>query len=358
MGVLSGWLQLLRDRFKPASLLTAGTSPQEKEDFHRVHLPDKKILADTFSRETRPAGPYPGSLLDKNMRMPVEKPPLCSQEAEELARTGFWELQLKTGFFHCSPNALKLVNSQAGTQDLSFAVLIANFHEADKTQLSQSWDELLTSQKEIDYDARITDLFGEKWIKIKAKAIWEKSTVIKITGFLQDITETKVLEEQLRQACQAAELDARARTTFVSEVSHELRTPLNAISGFTYLLLQEDVSQEEQQEYLRSIQFSTQNLLSLVNETLDFAKIEAGKVEFEHIQFQFHELLQDLHRSFYLRATEKKLALSLDIAAGTPELAVGDPSKLCQILNNLVSNAIKFTREGEVKIAVEVVYES
>lgn len=358
VGSLVVWLQLLKDRFKSGSLFAALPGPQKKEDFQRVYLPNKRIMAEAFPRELTPIYPYPGALRETKAFQPSEKPPGCWQEAEELAKTGYFEWQAKTGFFHCSANTGKLVNSQLSQQDLSFPALLVNFSEADQASLKESWTLLLRQQKEIDHEARITDLFGDKWIKIKAKAIWEKSTVVKITGFLQDITETKVLELKLREACQTAEQDAKARTRFVSEVSHEIRTPLNAISGFTYLLLQEEVSREEQQDYLRSIQFSTQNLLSLINETLDFAKIEAGKVEFEHIPFPFHELLQDLHRSFYLRAAEKKVALTLDISAGTPEVAVGDPAKLCQILNNLVSNAIKFTGEGEVKIAVEVVYES
>jgi CheY-like chemotaxis protein len=167
-----------------------------------------------------------------------------------------------------------------------------------------------------------------------------------------------VLEQSLTAARQNAEQEMKAKSDFVSVVTHEIRTPLNAISGFTYLLLQEDVSREEQKDYLQSIQFSTQNVLALINKTLDYAKIEAGKVEFEQISFQLPELLADVHRSFYLRAAEKKVNLCLEINPATPDVAVGDPGKLCQILNNLISNAIKFTHEGQVKISVDVVYES
>jgi signal transduction histidine kinase len=298
------------------------------------------------------------SLQNHKLILQPDKTPMPWQEAEELAKTGFWEFQVKSGKFSCTSNTLRLVNPRLQPEEINFNALIAHFHEADKANLTENWDLLLGQARELDYNARITDLFGDKWIKIKAKAIWENSTVVKIIGYFQDITEAKVLEQLLYAARETAEQEMKAKSDFLSVITHEIRTPLNSISGFTYLLLQEDVNREEQKEYLRSIQFSTQNLLSLINETLDYSKIEAGKLEFEHIPFQFHELLEDIHRSFYLRAAEKKVNLYLDISPATPDVAVGDPAKLCQILNNLISNAIKFTHEGHIKVSVEVVYES
>jgi signal transduction histidine kinase len=330
----------------------------KKENFHRISFPTKKSLEEAFAQNLQPQHPYRVSLLEKTFFTRPEQPAIYCPEVEELAQTGFWEFQVPSSQFNCTGNALKLVQLPQPAGALSFQALTARFQEADQAYLAENWPLLLSQGRELDYNARITDLFGDKWIKIKAKAIWENATITKVIGFFQDITASQVQEQLLREARQTAEQEMKAKSDFVSVISHEIRTPLNAISGFTHLLLQEDVSREEQKDYLRSIQFSTRNLLSLINATLDYSKIEAGKVEFEHIHFQFHELLEDIHRSFYLRAAEKKVNLYLDIRPGTPDVAVGDPAKLCQILNNLISNAIKFTQEGHVKISVDVVYES
>lgn len=328
------------------------------ETYRRIHLLDTDALEDALLPSPTNKPPEGLSSAEDGFYARQDKPSRVWEEAEELAKTGFWEFNMTTRKLSCSSSVLKLVNRQVNPEEIDFKTLIANFNEADKICLAENWQQLVYLGQPFEYDARITDLFGVKWIKIKGKAIGDTSTVVKIIGFFQDITESKVLEQSLTAARENAEQEMKAKSDFVSVVTHEIRTPLNAISGFTYLLLQEDVSREEQKDYLQSIQFSTQNVLALINKTLDYAKIEAGKVEFEHISFQLPELLADVHRSFYLRAAEKKVNLCLEINPATPEVAVGDPGKLCQILNNLISNAIKFTREGQVKISVDVVYES
>jgi signal transduction histidine kinase/CheY-like chemotaxis protein len=329
------------------------------ETYHPIQVLNTKASGEALLPSPTNNKPPEGILAAENSFFArQEKPSRFWEDAEELAKTGFWEFNVKTGKLSCSGNALKLVNKQVHLEEIDFKALIAHFNEADKTCLAENWHQLVHQGQPFEYNARITDLFGDKWIKIKGKAIEETSTIVKIIGFFQDITETKVLEQSLTAARVNAELEMKAKSDFVSVVTHEIRTPLNGISGFTYLLLQDDVSREEQKDYLRSIQFSTQNVLALINKTLDYSKIEAGKVEFEKISFQLPDLLADIHRSFYLRAAEKKVNLYLDINPATPDVAVGDPGKLCQILNNLISNAIKFTQEGEVKISVDVVYES
>lgn len=329
-----------------------------RENFRRIDFLPKKNPEEAFIRDPVPRQSCLQPLRETLLFNRQAQLPASWQEAEELTKTGFWECQMPVGIFHCTGNALKLVHHPQQQQQITFHSLISAFSQEDKNSLSESWTQLLTQARDIDYTACLKDTYGDKWIKIKAKAIWENSTFIKITGCFQDVTEAKALEQSLRQARDTAEAEMKAKSDFVSVITHEIRTPLNAISGFAYLLLQEEVSREEQKDYLRSIQFSTQNLLTLINETLDYSKIEAGKVEFEHIHFQFHELLEDIYRSFYLRAAEKKVNLYLDIHPETPDIAVGDPTKLCQILNNLISNAVKFTHEGHIKISVEVVYES
>lgn len=330
----------------------------QKNNFQRINFLNKKKLEETFLAPPANCPPFPLSLQENGLFSGNNKSSLFWEEAEQLAQTGFWEFDVPSRNFHCTGNALKLANKTADKAGMDFASFIASFREADQSQLIRHWHLLLHQGQEFAYEASFPGQEGEKWIKIKAKALLKNAAIVKVVGFLQDITEAKLLELSLTAARENAEQDLQAKSDFVSVVTHEIRTPLNAISGFTYLLLQEEVEREEQKEYLRSIQFSAQNLLALINKTLDYSKIEAGKVELEHISFQFHDLLADIHRSFYLRATEKKVNLYLDIHPETPNVAVGDPAKLCQILNNLISNAIKFTQEGHIKISVDVVYES
>ncbi|MDX5483298.1 MAG: response regulator, partial [Hymenobacteraceae bacterium] len=135
-------------------------------------------------------------------------------------------------------------------------------------------------------------------------------------------------------------------------------TPLNAIMGLTYLLLQDEDMAPDRKENLQSIHFSSQNMLSLINNILDFSRIEAGRIELEKVNFKLKDMIRSIHRSLYLRAAEKKLSFELHIDKAIPDEVAGDPARLTQIINNLTSNAIKFTDKGSVRLSVNLVYQS
>jgi CheY-like chemotaxis protein len=135
-------------------------------------------------------------------------------------------------------------------------------------------------------------------------------------------------------------------------MSHEIRTPMNAIIGMTNLLAK-DNPREDQVEQLEILDFSAKTLLSLINDVLDFSKIESGKIEFENVAFNLEHLLNGVLESFRFTAEKKDVPLYLDFDEDLPETIAGDPNRLTQILNNLVSNAVKFTKEGSVGIIVE-----
>lgn len=170
----------------------------------------------------------------------------------------------------------------------------------------------------------------------------------------QDITARKKNEQELIKAKDEAENASRAKALFLSTMSHELRTPLNAVIGMAHLLLQ-DNPRPEQAENLKILHFSAENLLALINDILDFSKIDANKVDFEKIAFDIRDITNNIIQTHKKRAEEKKLKLSLSVADDVPEKVIGDPTKLAQILNNLISNAVKFTETGYVAVNIEVV---
>ena len=156
---------------------------------------------------------------------------------------------------------------------------------------------------------------------------------------------------RLQRAKAKAEKAAVAKQDFLSTMSHEIRTPLNVVIGMARLLMDED-PKPEQLEYLKSLQFSANNLLVIINDILDFSKIEAGKVKLERINFSIREVVEGVVNAFLFRAEEKNIDLKFEVGEGVPERAIGDQVRLTQILNNLVSNAIKFTERGFVSIHV------
>lgn len=159
---------------------------------------------------------------------------------------------------------------------------------------------------------------------------------------------------QLEVATEELAKSTKAKSEFLATMSHEIRTPMNAILGMTHLLKQ-DSPRKDQVEPINILDFSGKTLLSLIDDVLDFSKIEAGKIEFENIEFELKKLINVIIESFKATASNKGIELKNEIADGIPNVLIGDPARLTQILNNLVSNALKFTEEGEVTLEVSTV---
>ena len=166
---------------------------------------------------------------------------------------------------------------------------------------------------------------------------------------LKETSEGQIeLNKKLEVAIEKAEKSSQVKTEFLSTMSHEIRTPLNAIIGMSNLMLMGN-PRPDQQDNLEILKFSTNNLLAIVNDVLDFNKIEAGKVVFEHIQFNLVDLMQNFCGGQMLKAEEKGLNFSLKIDPNlSNKILFGDPVRITQILFNLVSNAIKFTEKGSI----------
>jgi PAS domain S-box-containing protein len=206
----------------------------------------------------------------------------------------------------------------------------------------------------------------EEFIQQEEKEVWLTSNlapfrdtegeIIGLVGISWDITERKKHENELQYAKEQAEEGTKAKSEFLANMSHEIRTPMNGIIGMAEILKQASLGEEEK-ENLEILISSTRSLLSLVNDILDISKIEAGKLELEIEDFEIRKVLKDIENILYIKAEEKILDYKTFINPNVPDFLRGDPSRLKQILLNLVNNAVKFTKKGFVHIFIDDIEE-
>lgn len=224
----------------------------------------------------------------------------------------------------------------------------ARFHSERDAELiasggTQTYETVVRGHDQHSHDA----------IYRKAALTRHDGSVYGLLGIIIDITERKQVETAMQQAKEAAESASRAKSEFLANMSHEIRTPMNGILGMTDLALDTALT-EEQRDFLGIVKSSAESLLTIINDILDFSKIEAGKLLVEEISYDLHRVVAETLKAMALRAYEKDIELALEVLPDVPRHVLGDPSRLRQVLINLIGNAIKFTARGEIALRVEM----
>ena len=198
-----------------------------------------------------------------------------------------------------------------------------------------------------------SNTFGDRRYYFENHVFADPNDKNQLIAFALDVTLQKEAETGLAQAKQIAEEAVVAKQQFLSNMSHEIRTPMNAVIGMAYLLIHEN-PKPEQMEYLNTLQFSSQNLMAIINDILDYSKIEAGKIVIEKTDFNLKSLLNSIKQAHLFKAEEKGIGLKVKLDSELPEYVVGDEMRMAQVLNNLMDNAIKFTNTGQVIMEVNL----
>jgi len=288
------------------------------------------------------------------------------RRSQQLSHLGTIEWDIMADSVHLSEELWQIADRMATNKILSFETFLNEFvYSDDREAVREITLVVIKEHKPMSIEHRIIRPNGDiRYVYCSAEAIYdEKHNPLYFIIAIQDITERKQIELNLKQAKESAEKANQAKSVFLASMSHELRTPLNGILGYTQILNRDDSLTNKQRSAIETIHRSGEHLLTLINDILDLSKIEAGKLELVSHDFNLPYFLQDIVDLFTMRAQQKGIEFiyeqSPDFISQTDEDTQGfpviirtDEKRLRQILLNLLSNAVKFTRQGNVKLHI------
>ncbi|MCK9394920.1 MAG: PAS domain S-box protein [Methylobacter sp.] len=291
-------------------------------------------------------------------------------EAQRIAHLGNWDLDLVQNVLTWSDEIYRIFEIDQEKFGASYEAFLNAIHPDDRELVNKTYSESVRNKMPYDIEHRLLMKDGRvKYVNEKCETHYgEDGKPLRSVGAVHDITERKKAEEELRRykdhleeevqqrtadlvlARNAAEAANRAKSMFLSSMSHELRTPLNAILGFSSMMRKDPLLPQEQRENLDIINRSGEHLLTLINDVLEMAKIEAGRVQLDSVSFDLGSLVRDVTDMMHMRAQEKGLQLLIDQSSEFPRYIKGDEARLRQVLINLVGNAVKFTQQGGITV--------
>jgi PAS domain S-box-containing protein len=224
----------------------------------------------------------------------------------------------------------------------------------DPEDVKRVWDEIHTSLDTgylytIEYRI-ITSSGSKKWVWERGRGYYESDKLVALEGFISDITERKKIEEELIRAKEKAEQSDRLKTAFLHNISHEIRTPMNAIIGFTTLLDSPDTDEETRKQYIDIIAQSSNQLLSIISDIVDYSNLETGLVKLSRSTVNLNTLIRHIYDQYRLRTDQQGLILNFTTHLDDTEAKVlTDETKVVQVFSNLLNNSLRFTREGRIE---------
>lgn len=278
--------------------------------------------------------------------------------ATKAARLGVWSWEIGSDALEWNDIMFDIYQYPLALKDQGVTIeqWQDKLHPEEKEEASASWNAIMAGGESYSDIFRII-LPDGRVRYIKADAHIEKDNhgnTIRVTGVDQDVTSERELETWLREAKDQADAASAAKSSFLANMSHEIRTPMNAILGMLHLAKRTELT-HQQDDYISKAQISAKSLLGLINDILDFSKVDAGKLKLESVPFEVESLLYELSTVLSGSSLNNNVELIFDIDKDIPAYLVGDKLRLLQVLINLVSNAVKFTLEGNVVLEIKQV---